>query len=297
MRAYRRHGDLAAVAAVAGSCIADGPHSADVGWRLANPSWQSARDCRVVTDGGGAVIGFAAWQQPWAVLDLWARPGRGDQAYEELLSWAAGRFAGMDRERGYPLAYWAEAHEGDAGRLGLLARHGYVLDGDPGLVLRHGLRGPVPPAPMPAGFALRSFAGPSQVPAYVRAHRQAFGTSSMTARWRLATLTMPGYHPALDLAAVAPDGSLAGFCVAWLGQASATAHIEPLGISPGLRRLGLGHAMVTAVLGRARDCGARVVTVQTGAVHGPAVAFYQQVGFEAACRVLRKGQWFPAQPG
>ena len=296
MRAYRRHDDLAAVAAVARSRGPEGPHSVDVGWRLANPSWQSARDGRVVTDGSGAVIGFAAWQQPWAVLDLWARPGRGDQAYEQLLSWAAGRFAGMNLERGYPLAYWTEAHEGDASRLGLLARHGYILDADPGLVLRHGLRGPVPPARVPAGFALRPFAGPSHVPAYVRAHRQVFGTSSMTARWRLATLTMPGYHPALDLAAVAPDGNMAGFCIAWLDQASATAHIEPLGISPGLRRLGLGHAMVSAVLRRARDCGAQVVTVQTEAVHGPAVAFYQRAGFEAVCRVLRKGQWFSARP-
>jgi hypothetical protein len=54
--------------------------------------------------------------------------------------------------------------------------------------------------------------------------------------------------------------------------------------------------MVSAVLGRTRDCGAQLVTVQTGAVHGPAVDFYQRVGFEVACRVLRKGQWFPAQP-
>jgi hypothetical protein len=84
----------------------------------------------------------------------------GPAVFGVLLTWAAGRFAGMDRERGYPLAYWAEAHEGDADRLGLLARHGYVLDADPGLVLRHGLRGPVPSARVPAGFALRSFAGP-----------------------------------------------------------------------------------------------------------------------------------------
>jgi hypothetical protein len=102
--------------------------------------------CAGVTEAVRRALVGPAWQQPWAVLDLWARPGQGDQAYGELLSWAVGRFAGMDRERGYPLAYWVETHEGDAGRLGLLARHGYVLDADPGLVLRHGLRGPVPPA-------------------------------------------------------------------------------------------------------------------------------------------------------
>jgi mycothiol synthase len=108
-------------------------------------------------------------------------------------------------------------------------------------------------------------------------------------RWQGLKIWLLAVGSALDLAAVAPDGSMAGFCIAWLDQASATAHIEPLGISPGLRRLGLGHAMVSAVLGRARDCGAQAVTVQTGAVHGPAVAFYQRAGFEAACRVLRKG--------
>ena len=46
------------------------------------------------------------------------------------------------------------------------------------------------------------------------------------------------------------------------------------------RRIGVGHALVTAAIGAARDRNARCVWVETQTVNYDAVQFYQSVGFE-----------------
>lgn len=76
-------------------------------------------------DGAGLLLGLAAWQPPWATLDVYLRPGPWRSVVEErLFEWALHRFGELDRERGHRLPYWAEAATDDGDRLGLLERMG-----------------------------------------------------------------------------------------------------------------------------------------------------------------------------
>jgi GNAT superfamily N-acetyltransferase len=54
----------------------------------------------------------------------------------------------------------------------------------------------------------------------------------------------PLYRRDLDLVAVAPDGSLAGFATTWFDDTTRTGFFEPVGVHPGHRRRGLGQALL-----------------------------------------------------
>ena len=272
-------------------------HLVDFPWRLSSPALQSEQDCRLWMDADGSAAGFAAWQAPWAVLDFYIRPGARQQEVEAaIFAWAAQRFRELDAERGRPLPYWMEARDDDTERLALLGRHGYVQEDSFAYVLMScPLAAPFPPPELPPGFSIRPLGGANELDAYVSLHQRAFASTSMTAAWRARTLRMPSYRSDLDLVVTAPDGSLAGFCVGWLDAERRLAQIEPLGVDPGFQRLGLGRALLTAMLERFRRLGADDALVETETSRSPARLTYESVGFRPVQRALRKGQWF-SQP-
>jgi ribosomal protein S18 acetylase RimI-like enzyme len=239
------------------------------------------------------IVGFAAWQRYWAALDFAILPSPHIAAVEQaIFAWAEGRFRALDAERGRPLPYWAEARTDDAERLALLARHGYTLDDDFHYVqLVRPLEGALPGGPLPAGYTIRPLAGEAETEAYAALHRAAFASDSMTAAWRRRTLQAPEYRPELDLVAVAPDGRLVGFCVCWLSPARRAGQIEPTGVLPTARGLGLSRALLCEAFYRLRACGAERALVETNNDRGPALAAYQRAGFRTAQVARRKGRW------
>ena len=200
MRGYESTADLGAIAELIGAAPPMGRHLIDFPWRLSAHA-PGSPDLRLWAAADGVLVGFAAWQQWWATLDCYVRPGPAQREVDAaIFDWAQGRFQELDAARGRPLPYWAEAREDDGPRLALLARHGYTLDDDYTYVtlsrpLADAQAPPLPRPHLPAGFAIRPLAGTGEVDAYVAAHRRAFASTSMTAAWRERTLRMPHYEP------------------------------------------------------------------------------------------------------
>jgi ribosomal protein S18 acetylase RimI-like enzyme len=293
MREYAGESDVPLIAELINAAPPTGRHLIDFPWRLSSSPATSMPDARLwLSD--GRLVGFAAWQIWWAVLDFYIRPGPAEQEVEKaLFDWAGRRFRELDQERGQPFPYWVEGREDDRERLAMLARRGYTLDTDYTYVmLSRSLTEPIPPADPPAGFTIRPLAGPGEAEAYAEVHRRAFGSTAMTAAWRTRTLSMPNYLPALDLVAVTPDGRFAGFCVGWLSPERRTAQIEPLGVDPEFQGQRLGRALLLEMLGRFRAHGAEYAQVETDSGRSTARRAYEAVGFKVMYRTIRKGQWF-----
>jgi mycothiol synthase len=293
-RAFAGAADVPLIAELARVVPGASRHLIDWPWRLSSSAGETGRDVMLWFDDGGRIVGFAAWQVWWAVLDFFARPGPWQGAVEEaIFAWAPTRFRELDAERGRPLPYWAEAREDDADRLALLERQGYGLDDDYAYVLlERPLEGPLTAPALPEGFGIRPLAGEGEVAAYAELHRRAFDSTSMTPEWRARTLRMPGYRADLDLVAVAPDGRLAGFCVGWLDAERGVGQIEPHGVDPDFRGLGLSRALMLDYLARLRECGATRAWVETEDSREGALASYEAVGFRRSHHSVRKGRWF-----
>jgi GNAT superfamily N-acetyltransferase len=269
-------------------------HLVDLPWRVSSPAVETGQDMRLWTTVDGTAVGFSAWQQWWAVLDVIVRPGPFQHDVEaDIFAWVPTRFRELDAQRGHPLPYWVEARDDDAERLDLLARRGYDLEDDLAYqMLGRPLAEPIPPSDTPSGYAIGPLADYGDVEQYVAVHRRAFASTSMTVAWRMRTLKHPRYRPDLDLVAVTPDGQLAGFCVGWLDADRHLAQIEPVGVDPAHQGRGMGRALMLEMLHRFKASGADQALVETETTRLPARAAYESVGFRPIHRAIRKGRWF-----
>lgn len=267
-------------------------HLIDIPWRLSSPALQNGRDACVWEDESGKLAGFAAWQKYWSVLDFFVRPGEQQQTVEtEMLAWAETRFRELDQERGKPLPYWIEYRDDDVERQRVAEAQGYTLKEDAYVHMMHPLDKPLEKPVLPDGFTQRPFADEREVDAYVEMHRAAFESTSMTHDWRQRTLRMPQYEPELDIVAVAPDGSLAGFCVGWLNTERRVGQVEPIGVHPRFHQMGLGRALLLESLWRFKAHGSNSVLVETDMGRTAARRAYESVGFQTIHTVISRGKW------
>lgn len=268
-------------------------HVIDFAWRLTAPAIAAGRDAVYWQDAGGRVVGLAAWQQAWATLDFYVRPGPDAVTVErDIFAWAGGRFRERDAERGHRLPYSVEFRDDDQDRQALAAAHGFVRNVHASHVHLQRQLDALPPLPaVPDGFAIRPLADAAEAAAYAGAHRAAFGSEAMTAQWRERTIGTPLYQPDLDLVAVAADGTLAGFCVGWHEPARGVAQLEPVGVHPRYQRRGLSRALLTEMLRRLKVRGASVAIAETELDQTAARAAYDAVGFKQTHTIWRQEAW------
>ena len=87
--------------------------------------------------------------------------------------------------------------------------------------------------------------------------------------------------PSHDWVAIAEDNhSVAGFASMVIETWNRRAVLHHLYVTREARRIGVGHALVTAAIGAARDRNARCVWVETQTINYGAVQFYRSMGFE-----------------
>ncbi|HEY1003959.1 MAG TPA: hypothetical protein VGD83_30400 [Streptosporangiaceae bacterium] len=180
-------------------------HLADQSCRLSSPDAQSGRYARLWQDTDGQLAGLAAWQAPWAALDLFVRDGPHRRAVvDATFGWANSLFRELDDERGFALPYWPECRTDDQGTVGLAKARGFIMSEQRHAYLERPLTGRLAQARhaasdvalsrLPQGVRLREPAGESEARAYAELHRAASGTQSMTGQWRDRTWRMPQYQ-------------------------------------------------------------------------------------------------------
>ncbi len=276
-------------------------HLADQPWRLSSPDAQSGRYVRLWQHTGGQLAGFAAWQIPWAALDLFVRDGPHRRVVvDAIFGWANSLFRELDDERGFALPYWLECRTDDRHTATLARARGFTMSEERYACLERPLAARLAQARhapsaaalarLPRGFRLRELAGESEADSYAELHRAAFGTQSMTGQWRARTLRMPQYRQDLDLVAIAPDGTLAGFCVGWLDAARRIGRVEPLGIRPGCTGIGLAQALPTELSSRLAAAGAERACVEVDQANTAALRSYEAAGFRVTDTVQALGR-------
>jgi mycothiol synthase len=177
---------------------------------------------------------------------------------EEMLAVAEERLA-ADRDGQRVLTVWAD--DRDALRLEVLQRRGYSRGKWVEHQWRRDLDTPVPEAPLPPGYTVRSLGDASELPARSWASWRGFHPDEPDEgyegwEWYHNIQRCPLYRRDLDIVAVAPGGEIASFCTLWYDDVTRSAYIEPVATVPEHQRLGLARAAITEGLRRIRRMGA-----------------------------------------
>ena len=235
------------------------------------------------------ILAWAVFLPPWWNLDFAIHPAeRGSGLEDEVFAWGKEQMLAYARRTGE--SFWGSVEifedspnaDDTAANLAKLGFQQFEWS-----TLRFEIRvdQESPQAQIPQGFQIRPLAGASEVDAYVKLHRAAFGSDRMTRAWRLRTLAHPAYQPEIDLVAVSPQGELVGFCICWmwhdLGQ------IEPLGVHPDYQGLGLGRALELSALGALRNYDVRKVYLDHVSLNDNAIALSLKNGFKQSNNALR----------
>lgn len=296
-RPYIGPADLPALLALWPACRpaawqTDFPSPTDLAELLAAP--EAAPRTQVWEDATGRALAYAlvdAYDNLWFDRTPEATAHAPD---DDLVAWGIACAQRLAAPSGNPATLDTACRAADHARIALLRRHGFVEQGVRTLHYARTLTEPIPEPALPQGYVIRPVTGEAEVAALVALHRAAFGTEQMTAAERLIWMAAADYDPALDLVAVAPDGSLAATCFCAIyreenrlsgGHDGVT---DPLATHPAHQGRGLARALLCAGMTRLRARCAQRALLGTSSDNRAMQAAAQAVGY----RIESERVWF-----
>jgi ribosomal protein S18 acetylase RimI-like enzyme len=204
---------------------------------------------------------------------------------EEALGWAEELLAAL---RAGDAAAWggrlmAGTRLDDPAAAAFWERHGFAPGEHVEVNLLRRLDGPLPAAPLPAGWQVRPVAGPEEAEARAMAQRlvwHPWSVSRVSGNDYARLMALPGYHRDLDVVAVAPDGRIASYVNGWLDPRNGSGDLGPVGTLADYRQRGLARATLLACMAQMQARGMDRVCGSTGQRNAPALALYESLGFQ-----------------
>ena len=260
-------------------------HRLDMPFRLTS-SWQE-QGCEFgIWEQNADLVAWAVFQPAWATLDYALSPHH-KPLLKEIIAWGKKQMQVFANRKAKAVTGYIEVFE-DAPLLSetvdMFKAGGYELSGEATLRFSLDLQQSFPAPRVAAGTTLRPLAL-GEIDAYQQLVNDVFAPSWMTADWRKRIFTHARYRQALDLVAENAEGDLIGFCGGWLWKRAG--QLEPLGVHPDYRGLGLGQALELAMVEAMQRQGARTLTVDHGEANEGAVRLSRKVGFRQQQTILR----------
>lgn len=174
----------------------------------------------------------------------------------------------------------------DGVRLRLLLDLGYTPYDDPAMLLNvRSLDGDLPEVKLPEGFHIRSVSV-DDAEQLAAVHHGAFGSKWTAEEYREQVMVKPGYDPAREFVAVAPDGRFAAFCVLWRDDLNGIGLFEPVGTHQDFQRRGLGRALMARGLQAMRAWGLKTAHVINEADNEASGGLYRSAGFAPKHKIV-----------
>jgi mycothiol synthase len=249
--------------------------------------YEPERNARVWVDGqdaDGRVVGFAMLNQrsegnPSVGLTAMTLPEARERGIAAAqVGWALTRAGELAAELGTAVTLGMAIAEGDAPAVATLERFGFLRQPGQNVYMERVLEEPLPVPVAPAGYTIRPLDGAGELEAYTAL----YGFTPMARAYLLSLLADPRYA---HLVAVAPDGTLAGFCECevsaeeWEHTGERVGWIEYVGTREEHQRQGLGAALTLAGLWQLRGWGAQTARLVTMSANERARRVYTRLGF------------------
>lgn len=277
--------------------IGDDTLACELQWFYDAPDVDKVRDLRLWKDTSGELIGFGQLipdrnDEIEGYLFFDVHPTRqGGSLETEILQWSEARMREMGKELTVPTKINTLIRSDKIQRRMLLEERGFTNERC-FLTMACSLERSLAAFSLPEGFTLQrlDFRSDRDFQVWVDLYNESFidhwNHHDLTVDAARFWLDNPHYKPELNLVAVAPDGTLAAFCVGYLNRAENArtgrneGWIKFLGTRRSFRRLGLGRAILLAAMRQFKELGVEQVKLGVDAQNlTKATQLYQSLGF------------------
>ena len=237
---------------------------------------------RIWEDDAGSIVGVVIPEESgWVFLQI--HPDhRGIEP--EMVAWAEANLVDVDKDgRRY---MHISAFDYDTFRCDLLTACGYTRTEGYENLRRRPMDVAVPDFPAPAGFTVRGMrVHPDDWQGMATLLNSAFRRTIHSAEEYRNFQRAPIYRAELDIAVIAPDGTLAANAGLTAHEAESFAVVEPVATHPDYHNRGLARAAITEGLRRVQALGIRSVFVGAWHANPAANHTYESLGFTDAKRL------------
>ncbi len=212
----------------------------------------------------------------------------------QMVAWAEGFVRQSNPPGVQPFLLEASARSDNPATIALLEELGFVRQPGETVHLERSLAVPIPKPELPGGFSIRPLDGEAEAAEWVRLHRASHGTENMTVEYTLAMMRTPNQDPAMDLVAVAPDGTLVAYCVCFIDvernalTGRRDGYTDPIAAHPDFQRRGLSKALMLSGLALLRERGMDTVCLGTSSDNLGMLRAAASAGFH----ITRNVFWF-----
>ncbi len=225
---------------------------------------------------GEALVGWSLLLGNSMTLDITIDPDR-EEIFEKVLEHAASQIQTRFPNREFSV----EIAVSTASRITTAEALGYVPLNAPYVLTSRSLT-KIPTPLLPTGYRIVASTN-VDINVIVEAHNGSFG-SSWTADTYRKIQEHPGRSTDLELIALAPDGSGAGFTVVWCDETSRVGLFEPVGTHQDHQRMGVGTALMASGLAELQRRGMRTARVTYEAANVASQSLYHSLGFSDVAR-------------
>ncbi|WP_228035763.1 GNAT family N-acetyltransferase [Oculatella sp. LEGE 06141] len=267
---------------------------------LAEPGFDPIHDMRLWEDENNDLIAIGKLRIPSTSSEtidshLWFQVhprARHRNLEAEIIAWSESRLRDVERERQLPVKLRSSTCDHKHNRIAFLNNCGFTYERC-FLTMVRSLTAPIPLPQLPTQFTVVDARSGFSIESWVEMFNQTFvdhwGFYRATVDQCKHGMSDPNYHPALDLVAIAPDGTFSAFCFCYINKEKNQAKgqtegwISSLGTRRGFRRMGLARAMLLSGMHRLQAAGMSVAKLGVD-TENPNFAqnLYESVGFTKA---------------
>jgi mycothiol synthase len=295
-RPYAGQTDFESISSLVSLCETDGQLDDETAvsdlQRLLNaPSVDPRRDLSLWEDSQSRIVGFGMLLFPYETdkseMHLWfyVHPSaRGNNLKGQIVQWGKQRSRQIATHSGRPVQLCSIARAEAMVRVAWLERQQFQRD-RAFITMARSLDQCASPQ-FPDGFQWRSVNGNRDARTWVELFNHSF-----IDHWNYHPLSLEtfnawqhraNYRSDLDLMAIAPSGIPAAFCRGQVDGDGGTGRIQLLGTRRGFRKMGLGRAMLLALMQQLQRLNLQTVKLSVDAQSPTgAMRLYEAMGFEA----------------
>jgi len=248
--------------------------------RFENSHLDRVEDIRIWEEGIRGRVMAVANPETKTIYFIQIRPGH-PTLLDTVIRWIEAHTASKKPDPAEKQKIHIVSIEGDREREAALRKRGFEKGPVYGILRVRDLDTPIPDAPVPEGFTIRSVRGREDYEKLAANIRTVFGHGEWFTADTLEGIARGSFYiKDLDLVAEAPDGAIASFCTFRVDPVSRATELEPMGAHPDYRGLGLAKSLISEGMKRLKDYDPLLLYIDGAADNPGANRLYEATGFE-----------------